>query len=139
MAGYIINEALIEPPAGWLDGSLNVLRPIDDRQDLKLLVLRIPRGKEPLASAVAQQTKVLSQRLAWFDLLSEGEATVGGRPAYRMRARFKDGAVQLYQHRVTFESHGKLVSIVVAGSSEVTAECDDILERVLSSVELRAQ
>lgn len=139
MAGYIINEALIEPPEGWLDGSLNVLRPADNRQDLKLLVLRVPRGKEPLAAAVAQQVKVLAQRLAWFDLLSEEETMVAGKPAFRMRASFKDGAVQLYQHRVTFEAHGKLVSVVVAGASEATPECDGILERVLSTLELRAQ
>lgn len=139
MAGYIINEALIEPPASWLDGSLNVLRPSDDRQDLKLLVLRTPRGREPLAIAASQQIKTLSQRLSWFELLAEGDMTIGGRPAHRLRATFKDGAVELYQHRVIFESHGKLISIVVAGRREAADECDGILERALSTLELRVQ
>jgi hypothetical protein len=139
MAGYIMNEALIEPPAGWIDGSVNVLRPSDNRQDLKLLVLRVPRGKEPLAAAAAQQVKVLSQRLSWFEIVAEEETTIGGRPAHRMRATFKDGAVQLYQHRVMFESQAKLISLVVAGLVAAAAECDGIMERALSSVDLRAQ
>jgi hypothetical protein len=139
MSGYIMNEALFEPPEGWLDGSLNVLRPADDRADLKLLVLRTARGKEPLAAAVAQQKKVLAQRLGWFELLSESETTVGGRLAFEMRATFKDGAVQLYQRRVTFESGDKLVAIVAAGVVAAEVECDSILARALSTLEFRAK
>jgi hypothetical protein len=139
MADYIMNEALLQPIAGWEDGSVNVLRPSDDRQDLKIMVLRSRVGRDTLESFARQQTKTLSQRMSWFTIVADTVVTVAGQPAYELRATFKDSGHELYQRRVMFAHGGKYVSIIVAGLVQAMEECDAIADRIVGSVQLRTR
>lgn len=137
MAEYLTNEASFEPPEGWDDGSVNVLRPEGGRDDLKLVILRVPQKGASLDEFVAYQKKDLLQRTPWFTVLAEEERLVDGQRALALRATYKDAGVPLYQRRVTFAGGDKFVTLIVAGAASIEAECDALLERVAGSVRLR--
>jgi hypothetical protein len=137
MADYIINEATFEPPAGWTDGSVNVLRPADSKDEAKIVVLRSPQKGADLDAFVAYQKKDLLQRTPWFAVVSEGERTVAGGRALELRATYRDGGVELYQHRATFACGGVFVTLLVAAVARADKECDALFERVIGSVRFR--
>jgi|HubBroStandDraft_2_1064218.scaffolds.fasta_scaffold996094_1 hypothetical protein len=137
MTDYITHEAGFSFPTGWEDGTINVLRPADGKDEAKIVVLRAPRKGADLDAFVAFQRKDLVQRTPWFEPLSEGERTVAGERGLELRARYRDSGVELYQHRVTFARGGVFITLLCAAAAKADKECDALFERVVASVRFR--
>jgi hypothetical protein len=133
---YTTREASFPVPAGWTDGTVNVLRPADGRGEAKLIVFRAPIGSSTLAAYVASQEKEMSQRRRWFERAGSGARTVDGEQGLEFACTYRDNGVELYQRRVTFAHAGVFLTLLVEAIAEVRNEADAILDRTVASVRL---
>lgn len=134
MSDYTIDEACFSLPSGWHDRSLNVLGPEPSNNEFKVLVSRNDQNRRTLDDFVDGQIKEFSQRMPWFDIKSRSECMVAGIRGIEVRATFRDGIMEMYQHQVTFPVQGKFVTITAASLERVANACTGEVMRLLSTV-----
>lgn len=136
IAHHQFDEARFAPPDDWIDGTTNVLVAPLAGDDLELRITRADPIVEVDAHA-ARETKKLAQRLAWFVLESEGWRTVAGQRAHELRASFHRGTAEVYARRLILRTSSKFVTFFATCDGHERSRCDELVDRIVSTVELR--
>lgn len=137
MSEYTIDEGNLVLPSGWFDRTLNVLAPEPNIEEFKVLVSRVEQNGRSLDDFVHGQVKDFSQRMPWFQVTARAERVVAGMRALEVRATFRDGKAEMFQHQVTLAVREKFVTITAASLRRVEAACSQEMERLLVTVRLR--
>ena len=137
MADFATNELSLTIPSAWIDRSTNVLQPADGDSPTKVVLSR-GSGDLDLDAYARLEVKMLSQRMPWFELIEEGERLVAGVRARTVRATFRDGKLELYQHRVIFPAGNKYLSLTAVSPSSERAHADRTLAGMLATLVFRS-
>jgi hypothetical protein len=137
MPEFLTNELSLALPGAWVDRSTNVLLPVDGDSPTRVVLSR-GSGDMSLDAYAKLELKTLQQRVPWFELIDEGEREVAGVRARTLRATFRDGKIELYQHRVIFPARGKFLSLTAVAPSAERAHADRILSGILATLVFRS-
>lgn len=141
MTTYYTNEAAFTLPAlGFTDETVHSVEVrLPEDRELRILVARrpVPAGQS-FRAAVAEQVKGQTTRVSGYAVLERRDATVAGRPAIVMRARWRKDQVAFYERQAHLSvAEGSRLLIALTGPALAEADCDAHFERVLGSLTLR--
>lgn len=141
MATYYTNEVAFDlPDAGFVDRTAHNLElPLPGKLEVQVLVARfaLPGGRT-LGAAVANTIRKQAARVAHHAVLERREATVAGRPAIVIHARWREGSVPFFErqaHIAVTEERGMLVALT--GPREAEPAGDDHFRRILDTLSIR--
>jgi len=137
MADFATNELSLTLPSAWIDRSTNVLQPVDGDSPTRVVLSR-GSGDLSLDDYARLEIKMLAQRMPWFALIEEGERLVAGVRARTVRATFRDGKLELYQHRVIFPARNKFLSLTAVAPVAEQAHADRTLAGILATLVFRS-
>lgn len=136
MTAHVTNDAMFElPDVGFVDRTTHELDvPLGAGDSLTMLVLRAPLARpEALADDVRAHVIREATRLAGHRLVAQGEATVDGRPAIDVAARWRHDGAELYTRELHVAAGGTRVVIAITAPIAHRATCDDHLAHVATS------
>lgn len=137
MGEYRTQEAYFELPPGWLDASINTLEYPRPEGKLRLIVTRIPSGKDTLAKLVDDRLVEQRRRLPFFELIERQEKTISNTACSEIAIGFRDGETPMLQRAVSFLIGSRLVVFAAMGKRAQEAEVTALLGRALDSLEVR--
>jgi len=135
-----MNEGVFDlPEVGLVDKTTHFFSAtLPDESDIALLITRRPlEAGSDLLEMVRRYVEAEAKKLRAYRLLEEREATWAGLPAIDISTRYRNEDTMAYQRHVHMASGG--VWLIVAGTSvlERRDACDEAIERVLTTLELR--
>jgi hypothetical protein len=137
MAEFTTNELSLAIPSAWIDRSTNVLQPVDGDSPTRVVLSRATADLG-LDEYAGLELKMLTQQIPWFTLIEEGERLVASVRARTVRATFRDGKLELYQHRVIFPARNKFLSLTAVAPSDQREHADRTLAGILATLVFRS-
>ena len=141
MSTYYMNEAAFDVPAvGFVDRSVTCLEaPVGSGDEqITLMVERAPAEDRPLATIVGEHVYDAKKRLLGYAVIHQTERVVEDLPAVDLAARFTDEDGLAYSRSVHLIVNGTWMIVGSEGPLEHRGLCDECLEHVLSTLQLRA-
>ena len=89
MPFYHTQEAGFDIPAGWTDGSVNVLEYPRPEGLIRLVLARTPEGGKPLSALVEARLVEQRRQLPFYELTRRAEALTAGVPSIETVATFE--------------------------------------------------
>jgi hypothetical protein len=137
---YYVNEAAFTLPEGFVDQTAHsVHMRLPGGLDLRLLVARFPlRPGTSLGATVAEAVKRHAARVAHHAVLDRREATVAGRPAILLQARWREQGVPFFErqaHIAVTGTRGMLLALT--GPRDAEAAGDERFAHILDTLTLR--
>lgn len=139
MSAYHTDEVSFELPEGYVDHSMNVLRPPADVTGFSLVVTRQSLEGNEVAPFVSEILKGLGAKWPGFKILGQRERKVGPIVGREARVRWAPKGQPIYQHQVYVPYYGVALIFTASCSFRFATQCESHLNQVLATVKLRRQ
>lgn len=137
MPEYRTQEAYFELPSGWVDASVNTLEYARPEGTLRLVVTRVPRGKDKLDKLVEDRLVEQRRRLPFFEVKGRQDKTISNTPCAEILIGYRDGDTSMLQRTVSFVIGSRFVVFAAVGRLDQEVEVTALLDRALDSLEVR--
>jgi hypothetical protein len=139
MATFHTDEVSFELPEGWVDRSVNLLAPPDQRTGFTLVLSRQALGDKELGPFVAGALQRLAKEWPRFTVLGQRDRRVGPLAGREARVRWAPKGEPYYQHQVYVPYYGTALIFTATTAFRFAAQCDALLDQALAAVKFRRQ
>ena len=140
MADYFMNEGVFDlPDVGLVDKTGHFFDgTLADKSKIGLLITRrpLPEGKS-LLEMVRRYVETEAKKLRAYRLLEERQTEWAGLPAIDVSTRYKNQDTMAYQRHAHIAAGGQWIIIAATSELDRRDACDQAIERVLTTLELR--
>ena len=140
MADYFMNEGVFDlPDVGLVDKTEHFFDgTLADKSKIGLLITRrpLPEGKS-LLEMVRRYVETEAKKLRAYRLLEERQTEWAGLPAIDVSTRYKNQDTMAYQRHAHIAAGGQWIIIAATSELDRRDACDQAIERVLTTLELR--
>ena len=137
MSEYITNEALMQKPDGWIDGSTNIAQFPGSEHLIRFVIVRGMVVGRTLEQYVDAQTKELAKRMPFFEVTQTEERTAAGQRGIFVKCVSREPAGEMATYRFAFRLGDQFMQLMLMAKATGDKEAAGVFDRALATMKLR--